>query len=195
MTRNISVSRRSFLEKTFSAAALVVSVPLLPKGAGAQQSSGAGSSGIWEPSVYLGIEPSGDVRIVAHRSEMGTGCRTGLPMIVADELEADWSRVRLLQAPGDVKYGSQNTDGSCSVRDFYDALRMAGATARNMLEHAAAGKWGVPEEECQGQNHFVIHAKTKRKLSYGELVPLAATATAPTQNAVRLKRPEQFRYI
>lgn len=195
MTNQISVSRRAFLEKTFSAAALVVSVPLFPKGAGAQQPSDVATFGIWQPSVYLGIEPTGGVRIVAHRSEMGTGCRTALPMIVADELEADWSRVRLIQAPGDVKYGSQNTDGSCSVRDFYDALRMAGATARNMLEHAAAGKWGVPEEECQGQNHFVVHAKTGRKLSYGELVPLAATATAPTQNAVRLKRPEQFRYI
>jgi isoquinoline 1-oxidoreductase beta subunit len=81
------------------------------------------------------------------------------------------------------------------VRDFYDALRSAGASARNALEHAAAGKWGVPEEECQGQNHFVVHAKTGRKLSYGELVPLASASTAPTQNTVRFKRPEQFRYI
>jgi isoquinoline 1-oxidoreductase beta subunit len=81
------------------------------------------------------------------------------------------------------------------VRDFYDALRSAGASARNMLEHAAAGKWGVPEEECQGQNHSVVHLKTKRKLSYGELVPLASASTAPTQNAVRLKKPDQFRYI
>ena len=196
MTNIVPFSRRAFLEKVFSAGALVVVTPLLPENARAQQAAnGTGSTGIWQPSVYLGIEPSGDVKIVAHRSEMGTGCRTGLPMIVADELEADWKRVQIIQAPGDVKYGSQNTDGSCSVRDFYDALRTAGASARNMLEHAAAGKWGVPEEECQGQNHFVVHSKTGRKLSYGELVPLASATTAPTQNAVRLKRPEQFRYI
>ena len=192
----IPFSRRAFLENVFSAGALVIAAPLLPDSLRAQEAANStGAGGIWRPSVYLGIEPSGDVKIVAHRSEMGTGCRTGLPMIVADELEADWSRVQIVQAPGDVKYGSQNTDGSCSVRDFYDTLRSAGAAARNMLEHAAAGKWGVPEEECQGQNHFVVHAKTGRKLSYGELVPLASASTAPTQNAVRLKRPEQFRYI
>ncbi|MEP9146473.1 hypothetical protein ABKU27_22250, partial [Enterobacter hormaechei] len=84
----------------------------------------------WEPSVYLGIEANGDVKIIAHRSEMGTGCRTCLPMIVADELEADWARVTIVQALGDVKYGSQNTDGSCSIRDFYEAMRAAGAAAR-----------------------------------------------------------------
>jgi isoquinoline 1-oxidoreductase beta subunit len=196
MTTVLPFSRRAFLEKVFSTGALVVAAPLFPESAGAQQAANStGEGGLWQPSVYLGIEPSGAVRIVAHRSEMGTGCRTGLPMIVADELEADWKRVQIVQAPGDIKYGSQNTDGSCSVRDFYEALRSAGASARNMLEHAAAGKWGVPEEECQGQNHFVVHTKTGRKLSYGELVPLTSASTAPTQNAVRLKRPEQFRYI
>jgi len=164
----------------------VLAAPLATKLKGAQT---------WQPSVYLGIEPDGTVKIVAHRSEMGTGCRTGLPMIVADELEADWARVQVVQALGDVKYGSQNTDGSCSVRDFYEPLRTAGATARTMLENAAAAKWGVPAEECHGQNHFVVHAKSKRKLGYGELVGMTSTATAPQQDAVRLKTPDQFRYI
>jgi isoquinoline 1-oxidoreductase beta subunit len=182
----VNVSRRGFLGQVFSAGALVIAAPLVPKLKGAQT---------WQPSVYLGIEPDGTVKIVAHRSEMGTGCRTGLPMIVADELEADWARVQVIQALGDAKYGSQNTDGSCSVRDFYDALRMAGATARTMLENAASAKWGVPIEECHGQNHFVVHAKTKRKLAYGALVESASTATAPQQDAVRLKTPDQFRYI
>ena len=114
-------------------------------------------------------------------------------MIVADELEADWNRVRIVQALGDVKYGSQNTDGSCSVRDFYDALRSAGAAARMTLEQAAAGKWGVPEDECHGQNHFVVHAKTGRKLGYGEIVPLIpANATAPQQNGCALRRRKNF---
>ncbi|MEP6593353.1 MAG: molybdopterin cofactor-binding domain-containing protein, partial [Acidobacteriota bacterium] len=126
---------------------------------------------------------------------MGTGARTCLPMIVADELEADWARVTIVQALGDVKYGSQNTDGSCSVRDFYQAMRSAGAAARTTLEHAAAGKWGVAQGECQGRQHFVVHAKTGRKLAYGELVPLASSATAPNQGAVRFKTPKEFRYI
>jgi len=166
----------------------VIAAPLAPKLKGAET---------WQPSVYLGIEPDGTVKIVAHRSEMGTGCRTGLPMIVADELEADWARVQVIQALGDAKYGSQDTDGSCSVRDFYDTLRTAGATARTMLENAAATKWGVPAEDCHGQNHFVVHAKSGRKLAYGALVESvsASTGTAPQQGAIRLKTPGQFRYI
>jgi isoquinoline 1-oxidoreductase beta subunit len=180
------VSRRGFLGRIFSAGALVVAAPLAPK---------LKAAGTWQPSVYLGIEPDGTVKIVAHRSEMGTGCRTGLPMIVADELEADWARVQVVQAPGDAKYGSQDTDGSCSVRDFYDALRATGASARTMLENAAAAKWGVPAEECHGQNHFVVHAGANRKLAYGELVALASAAKAPEHSAIRFKTPDQFRYI
>ncbi len=195
MSAVIQSSRRGFLGQMFSAGALVIGAPLISNIAQAQQAATSGDAKIWQPSVYLGIEPDGTVKIVAHRSEMGTGARTCLPMIVADELEADWSRVQIVQALGDVKYGSQNTDGSCSVRDFYDAMRGAGAAARTMLEHAAAGKWGVAEEECQGRNHFVVHAKSGRKMSYGELVPLTSAATAPDQNAVRFKTPKEFRYI
>lgn len=195
MIEVVPVSRRSFLGQIFSAGAFVIGAPLATQVAMGQQAATSGDAHRWEPSVYLGIESNGDVKIVAHRSEMGTGCRTCLPLIVADELEADWDRVTIVQALGDVKYGSQNTDGSCSVRDFYDAMRAAGAGARTMLEHAAAGKWGVPQEEVQGRKHFVVHAKTNRKMPYAELVPLISTATAPEQNAVRFKTPAEFRYI
>ncbi len=166
----------------------MLSAPLVPKLNAARSGQQA-----WEPSVYLGIEPDGTVKIVAHRSEMGTGCRTGLPMIVADELEADWSRVQVIQAPGDVKYGSQDTDGSCSVRDFYDRLRAAGASARFMLEHAAAVKWDVPPEECHGQNSFVVHAKSGRKLAYGD----SGGARASARKGARTKRypPEDARSV
>jgi isoquinoline 1-oxidoreductase subunit beta len=105
--------------------------------------------------VYLGIEPDGTVKIVAHRSEMGTGCRTGLPMIVADELEADWARVQVIQAPGDAKYGSKTPTARvpCAISTTRCA---AGASARTMLENAAAASSGAcPPEECRGQNHFV----------------------------------------
>ena len=189
-----NVSRRGFLGQIFSAGALIVAAPLAPDlKAGPAKIAEAGK--IWQPSVYLGIEPDGLVKIVAHRSEMGTGCRTGLPMIVADELEADWSRVKVVQAPGDEKYGSQDTDGSCSVRNFYEAMRAAGASARTMLEQAAAAKWRAPLEECHGQNHFVVHARTGRKLAYGELVSLASAMPAPAKDALRFKTPNQFRYI
>jgi len=195
MIEIVPASRRAFLGQIFSATAFVVSAPLATSVARAQQAASSGDATRWDASVYLGIEANGDIRIVAHRSEMGTGCRTCLPMIVADELEADWARVKVVQAVGDVKYGSQNTDGSCSVRDFYDAMRAAGAAARTTLEHAAAGQWGVPEGEVQGQNGFVVHSKTNRKISYGQLIPLLSSATAPNQNEVRFKTPAQFRYI
>jgi isoquinoline 1-oxidoreductase beta subunit len=99
------------------------------------------------PSVYLGIDSDGTVWIVAHRSEMGTTSRTSLPLIVADELDADWKRVKIEQAIGDKRYGDQNTDGSHSVRSFYDAMRQAGATVRFMLIQAAAQQWRVPASE------------------------------------------------
>ena len=138
----------------------------------------------WNPSVYLGIEPDGTVIIVAHRSEMGTGIRTGLPIVVADELDADWARVKIEQALGDSKYGSQNTDGSCSIRDFVDAMRDAGASARLMLERAAAAKWSVPVAECKAQNHRVVHAATKRKL---------ATVLRPARTACAEERGAQYK--
>ena len=186
MNRIEHVSRRGFLGTAFGAGALVL---------GVQINEAEGATPAWMPSVYLGIEPNGTAVIVAHRSEMGTGIRTVLPMVVADELEADWKKVRIEQAIGDVKYGSQNTDGSCSIRDFYDAMREAGATARLMLEQSAAKKWNVPVGECKGQNHFVVHAKSGKKAGYGELVKVASTLPVPKKGEWKLKPESEFRYI
>ena len=110
------------------------------------------------PASISASTPTARVAIIAHRSEMGTGIRTSLPMIVAEELDADWSRVRIVQALGDKKYGSQNTDGSCSIKDFYDAMRVAGASARTMLEQAAAAEWNVPVSRGRGTEPRVVHA-------------------------------------
>jgi isoquinoline 1-oxidoreductase beta subunit len=126
---------------------------------------------------------------------MGTGIRSVLPTIVADEMDADWKRVKVQQAIGDAKYGSQNTDGSCSIRDFYDAMREAGATARLMLELAAASKWGVPVAECKAQNHQVAHAASGRKLGYGELAALAAKQSVPKKEELKFKSPAEYRYV
>ena len=117
----------------------------------------------WYPSVYLGVQPDGTVIIVAHRSEMGTGIRTALPMVAADELDVEWGKVRMEQALGDKKYGSQDTDGSNSIRSFYDPLRIAGATARAMLVGAAAAKWGVPASECKAVMGRSTHTGGARK--------------------------------
>jgi isoquinoline 1-oxidoreductase beta subunit len=189
MNRVELISRRTFLGGMFSTGALVLGARLLPL------ESLAAVDAAWSPSVYLGLEPDGTVIIVAHRSEMGTGIRSVLPTVLADELEADWQRVKVEQAIGDAKYGSQNTDGSCSIRDFYDAMREAGASARMMLERAAAEKWGVPVAECKAQNHQVVHSGSDRKLGYGELAGLAAKQAVPKKDELKFKSPAEFRYI
>ncbi len=184
------VSRRSFLEGIFSTGALILGAQVLPETALAADVDNA----VWHPSVYLGINPDGTVIALTHRSEMGTGIRTALPMVLADELDADWKRVRIEQGIGDKRYGDQNTDGSCSIRDFYAAFREAGASARLMLERAAAAKWNVPASECKASLHQVTH-KSGKKASYGELAALAAKQPVPQKADLKLKSPAEFRYI
>src|SRR5882724_1877423 len=139
------------------------------------------------PNVYVSIDDAGLVTIVAHRSEMGTGIKTGLPMVLADELEADWTRVKVVQADGDVKYGDQNTDGSRSMRQFYQPMREAGAMARQMLEEAAARLWNVDPDTCHAQNHAVVHQPTGRRFAFADLVPMAATLPLPSADHMQLK--------
>lgn len=148
------------------------------------------------PSVYLTINPDGEVIIVAHRSEMGTGIRTSLPLVVADELGADWSRVRVVQAEGDEKkYGNQNTDGSFSIRMFYLPMRQAGATAKYMLIQAAAQKWNVKPEECDTDNSQVVHKASGKTAPFGDLVEAAGALPIPSPDLLKLKDPGQFKMI
>ena len=113
---------------------------------------------VFHPNVYLGIDSDGTCIIVAHRSEMGTSSRTSVPLILADELDADWKRVKIEQAIGDPRYGDQNTDGSHSIRELLrrDAPGAA-PRARMMLIQAAAQQWGVPPSECTTELHAVVH--------------------------------------
>jgi len=146
------------------------------------------------PNLFISIDGNGDVKLIAHRSEMGTGIKTSLPIIIADELEADWSKVKIEQALGDDKYGDQNTDGSYSVRMFFMPLRKAGAMARTMLEQAAAKEWGVDVSTCKAVNHEVVHSSGKA-FGYGYLAAKAALLPLPDENKVTLKSPKDFRYI
>jgi isoquinoline 1-oxidoreductase beta subunit len=176
------VSRRGFLG-IFSVGALVIVSEI------------EGDATTWQPSVYLGMEPTGLVTIVAHRSEMGTGIKTALPMVAADELDVDFKNVRIEQAIGDAKYGSQDTDGSNSIRSFYEPLRIAGATARTMLERAAAAKWGVPAGECKGRMEQVIHTASGKKIAYADLVTLASSQAVPKKEELIYKSPSEYRYV
>jgi isoquinoline 1-oxidoreductase beta subunit len=188
------LTRRTFLGHVFSAGAFVLASRFCPASLGQTDRQNQAGSQAWSPSVYLGIEPDGTVIIVTHRSEMGTGIRSVLPTVLAEELEADWQRVRVVQALGDPKYGSQNTDGSESIRDFYEMMRQAGATARTLLERAAAQRWGVPTAECKATNHLVVHS-SGRKLGYGELVSEAAKLPVPKKEDLQFKSPAEYRYI
>lgn len=182
------LDRRGFVGTVFGASALVLGISV-----GTRQAEAAPTS--WQPSVYLGFEPNGTVVIMAHRSEMGTSSKTSLPMMLADELEAEWKKVRVEQALGDEKYGSQNTDGSCSVRDFGQAMLKAGATARTMFERAAAQKWGCQPGDVAANQGKVINGRTKASLTFAELLPIASKLEVPKENEIRYKTPEQYKLI
>jgi isoquinoline 1-oxidoreductase subunit beta len=149
------------------------------------------------PKVFIAIDRNGIVSIVAARAEMGNGAaRTALPMFVADELDADWAKVRVVQSPGDERtYGNQDTDGSRSVRHWIQPMRHCGAAMRLMLETAAARRWNVPVTEVQAQLHELVHKPSGRKLGYGEVAGDAAGLPVPETGKVVLKEPGAFRYI
>jgi isoquinoline 1-oxidoreductase subunit beta len=148
------------------------------------------------PNVYISLTSDNEVILVAHRSEMGTGIRTSLPMILADELGADWSKVKIVQAEGDEdKYGNQNTDGSFSVRMFYEPMRKAGATARQMLINAAAKKWEVDPSECITENSQVLLKGTRKKVDFGELIEVLQTMELPDPASIKLKELSEYKLI
>jgi isoquinoline 1-oxidoreductase subunit beta len=188
------VSRRTLLRAGLSlGAGLTIGFELpMPRRARAQ-------SGIFAPNAWVRIDRDGIVTVLNEKSEMGQGTLTTMAMIVADELEADWSKVKIEQAPADPAYenplikGSQNTVGSSSIRGSMMIWRRAGAAAREMLLGAAAKKWGVPMDEVYADRGVVYHRPSGRKLTYGELVDDAAQVPVP-QNP-RLKTRDQFKLI
>ncbi len=189
-----NVSRRAFLAGV-SAGSFVLSVGL-PALAQEKKYAGAGMpNGLREDvKLFVAIAEDGTVTVVCHRSEMGQGVRTSLPMVVADELDADWARVKVAQAPGDeARYGNQDTDGSRSMRHHFMTFRRMGATARAMLIQAAATSWGVPAGEVEAVNHELVHQASSRRIGYGAIAKAAAALSVPA--SVKLKEPAQFRYI
>jgi isoquinoline 1-oxidoreductase subunit beta len=149
--------------------------------------------GKFSPSVWLQIAPDNIVTIWVAKSEMGQGVRTSLAMLVAEELEADWPTIRVQQAPTRARYGEERTQGSTSVRTLWDTLRLAGATAREMLVTAAAQAWRADRNKCKAENGYVVHLPTGRLLSYGELSRTASEFEIPKR--VSLKRREEFKLL
>ncbi|WP_312539406.1 xanthine dehydrogenase family protein molybdopterin-binding subunit [Achromobacter mucicolens] len=203
MTAAAQLSRRAFLQGSLGVLTLAVTargwVTTAVAAEPAAKAYGADSmpgGTVDDPLVFVCIAADGAVTIVAHRAEMGTGVRTSLPMVVADEMEARWERVKVVQAPGDeARYGNQNVDGSRSMRHFLMPMRRVGAAARQMLEAAAAARWAVPVAEVKAEQHEVLHPPTGRRLSYGDLAADAAKQPVPAGDALKLKDRSAFRYI
>jgi len=180
------LSRREFVAAGVAAGTGLVVGFYLPHG-------GKTGKDVFSPNAYLRITPDDKITIVVARSEMGQGVRTALPMILAEELEADWKRIEIEQAGASTLYGDQTTGGSASVRTTWDPMRKAGAAAREMLISAAALTWGVGRASCTAQDGGVVHVASKRRLSYGELAAKAATLPIPTD--VPLKQSKDYKIV
>ncbi|HVR22689.1 MAG TPA: xanthine dehydrogenase family protein molybdopterin-binding subunit [Candidatus Polarisedimenticolia bacterium] len=191
MSTMTTPERRGLNRREFVAAGIAAGVGLvvgfyLPHKGGAGQEA-------FSPNAYLRITPDNKITIVVARSEMGQGVRTALPMILAEELEADWTHIEIEQAGASTLYGDQSTGGSASVRTTWDPMRKAGAAAREMLISAAALTWGVPRSSCAAQNGNIVHGASKRRLSYGDLAAKAATLPVPTD--APLKQSKDYKIV
>jgi isoquinoline 1-oxidoreductase beta subunit len=188
MTTAMRVTRRDFLKVTAAAGGgllIAVTLPGCRRGFGEEASS--------DPTIFARIEPDNGTTITIAKSEMGQGVRTSLAMLVAEELDADWSRVKLEQAPFDPRYGSQGTGGSSSTPEGWGTLRAAGAGVRAMLVAAAAQRLGVPKEELRTESSFVIHDRSNQRVSYASLAAAAAQIAIPKN--VPLKKRSDYRIL
>ncbi|HEY1793269.1 MAG TPA: molybdopterin cofactor-binding domain-containing protein [Opitutaceae bacterium] len=188
------LDRRAFLRlSVFSGAGLALGYYLLPSGLAQIAKPDAGRpGGLFIPNAFIRIAPDGTVTVFSARPEVGQGIKTSLPMIVAEELGADWKSVKVESAPLDAAFGPQFAGGSLSTPMSYTSMRKVGAAARTMLIEAAAQAWGVPAGECVAEGGMVRHIPTGRTVPFGDLVARAAALPVPDDKDVRLKDPKDF---
>jgi isoquinoline 1-oxidoreductase subunit beta len=187
-----NLSRRSFLKVTAAAGGGLTLAACLPIRASGGPST---KESAFAPSVWLSVEPNGQVAITVSKVEIGQGVRTGLAMIVADELDVDWKSVRVVQAPAGQQYGNQGVGGSGSTMGLWNVLREAGATARAMLVSAAAQSLGVPAAECVTSAGVVTHTGTGKKKAYAEVATAAGQMPPPDSSSVKLKDRSAWKLI
>jgi isoquinoline 1-oxidoreductase beta subunit len=200
MNEIVNISRRDFFKFGAVLGGGLVLGLYFPTREGLAE-EGTKPSGTFAPNAWLRIGTDGMITIMLHKSEMGQGTMTALSMIIADELEADWTKIRPEFAPADKAYytwrsptaGEQSTGGSRGIRGSWDIFRKAGATAREMLIAAAAETWGVDVKTCRAEKGEVFHSSGNRRLPYGALAEKAATLPVPKD--VPLKDPKDFRFI
>ncbi len=144
-------------------------------------------------NAFVRIDADNKVTVISAKTEMGQGSQTGIAMLIAEELEADWSAITVEMAPSLPQYGNMITGGSGSISSTFEPLRKAGATAREMLREAAAKKWNVKAADTRAENGAVYHDASKRKATYGELAAVAATLPVPSD--IQLKEPKDWKLI
>jgi isoquinoline 1-oxidoreductase beta subunit len=191
------LDRRSFIRIGATAAGGLLVTVMLPDAARALERPGGSrrpsSAATAKIGAYVEVQPDGIVTIAAKNPEIGTGTKTALPMIIAEELDVAWRNVRVVQAPVDPIFGGQFTGGSTGVSENWTALRRAGAAARYALVAAAAAQWQVDPASCRTEDGVVIHTPSRRRLGYGDLAAAAASVTVPAD--VPLKRAADFRLL
>ncbi len=198
MNADQNASRRKFLKDSVGLLGGLVIGFYLPARSGRAYAADAKPKQVYPPNAFIHIAPDDSITIVVNKSEMGQGVYTSLPMLINEELEADWSRISVESAPvaavyNDTRFGMQLTGGSSSIPSSWEQMRQVGAVARVLLIRAAAAQWGVPEGECHAENSQVIHAVSGQKSSYGKLADAAAKLPMPEN--VALKSPKDFKII
>ncbi|HTM31054.1 MAG TPA: molybdopterin cofactor-binding domain-containing protein [Vicinamibacterales bacterium] len=180
-----AVSRRMFLRaSTLAGGGALFSFGWIADALAVQADPGAPASAGFRPNGFVRIDADGAITIWSKNPDMGQGVKTALPMILADEMDADWARIKVIDAELDrAKFGGQGSGGSDSIRSEWDLYRNAGAAAREMLASAAAEQWGVPRDACRTEQSAVIHSGSNRRLSYGQLAASAATRAVPDKPA------------
>ncbi len=196
-----NVSRRTFLKASTAAGGGLLLSIAFPGAARLASAARASTADDFAPNAFIRIGRDGRITLIVCQVEMGQGTYTSMPMLIAEELEADLNQVQVEQAPPSDKLyanplvGFQVTGGSTSVRAFWKPLREAGAAARMLLVDAAAQTWGVEPSSCRAEKGYVIHNTTGRMLDYGALAAKAATLPVPSASGIVLKDPKDFTLI
>ena len=193
-----SMTRRAFLKGSLAASGLTIAAFVTPMGTKLVNAATSEAMDEFKPSAFFQITPDNIVKVMVPNSEMGQGVKTALPMIIADELEADWDQLEIIQAPAADEFKNpilrnQLTVASASVRGFYWPMRKAGAAGRAVLLEAAAQEWNVPVAQCQAIKGTIVNLKSGAKLTYGELSLKAAKLPVPQEPT--LKKESEFRYM
>ncbi len=189
---NTTLDRRSFLKVVGIAGGGLV----LAFYVGNRNTASANGTNAFAPNAFLRVSPDGTILIYSKGPEIGQGIKTAFPLIIAEELDADWSQVRVEQAPiNPAVFGRQSAGGSRSIPMSWDQLRTAGASARAMLVAAAAKEWNVDASECRTANSIVYHDSSSRKLTYASLASKAAALPVPDEKALKLKERKDYRLL